>query len=225
MNEKSIFVLTKFCSGAYGEEFLLLLKVLETITQKIKVDTKLPNEGLRDGFSLFLIDAQHSSCAELLNAEIIQLAKNHNIVFFNALRAQDHEQTLLLANVKGVIYKGDEPELTFKGLRRILSGELWYCRKTMSKALVNFVQYTPNILNSEKSNLVNLDVLTTREKSVISLLAKGAKNEDIANTLNISCHTVKSHIYSAFRKTKSRNRIELANWALRFIPAASIITK
>ena len=63
-----------------------------------------------------------------------------------------------------------------------------------------------------------LNQLTTREKSVIKLIASGAKNEDIADQLNISSHTVKTHIYSAFKKTNSRNRVELANWALRHIP-------
>ena len=158
----------------------------------------------------------------MLNEEIIDLAKSNHVALYNATPTKVHEQTALLANIKGIIYKNDEPENTFKGVRRILSGELWFCRKTMSKTLSELVQQVPNFV---KHRIVSLNVLTAREKSVISLLAKGAKNEDIANTLNISCHTVKTHIYSAFRKTKSRNRIELANWAQRFMPAASIVTR
>lgn len=57
---------------------------------------------------------------------------------------------------------------------------------------------------------------------MIKLIAAGAKNEDIADRLNISSHTVKTHIYSAFKKTNSRNRVELANWALRHIPIVSL---
>jgi len=52
---------------------------------------------------------------------------------------------------------------------------------------------------------------------VIQLIAQGASNDKIANKLNISDHTVKTHLYSAFKKTQSRNRIELANWAQRYI--------
>ncbi|WP_372811973.1 response regulator transcription factor, partial [Pseudoalteromonas nigrifaciens] len=59
--------------------------------------------------------------------------------------------------------------------------------------------------------------LTKRERSVIHLIAQGASNSVIADKLNISDHTVKTHLYSAFKKTSSRNRIELANWAQRYI--------
>lgn len=225
MISKSLFVLTKYHTDLYNDDFLLLLKVLETVTPKVKVDSRLPAIDSRANFALFLVDAAYSSCSELLNEEIIDLAKSNHVALYNAMPTKVHEQTALLANIKGIIYKNDEPENTFKGVRRILSGELWFCRKTMSKTLSELVQQVPNFIKTPHTDLVSLNVLTAREKSVISLLAKGAKNEDIANTLNISCHTVKTHIYSAFRKTKSRNRIELANWAQRFMPAASIVTR
>ena len=59
--------------------------------------------------------------------------------------------------------------------------------------------------------------LTKRERSVIHLIAQGASNNTIADKLNISDHTVKTHLYSAFKKTNSRNRVELANWAQQYI--------
>ncbi|HAU92054.1 MAG TPA: hypothetical protein DCW59_06830, partial [Alteromonas sp.] len=44
-------------------------------------------------------------------------------------------------------------------------------------------------------------------------VSKGAQNQEIADTLHISVNTVKTHIYSIFRKTNSRNRVELVAWS------------
>ena len=57
--------------------------------------------------------------------------------------------------------------------------------------------------------------MTKRENTIIDLVTKGSKNHEIADQLNISTNTVKTHIYSIFRKTNSRNRIELITWSLQ----------
>ncbi|NMR27541.1 helix-turn-helix transcriptional regulator, partial [Pseudoalteromonas sp. NEC-BIFX-2020_015] len=131
------------------------------------------------------------------------------------------EKNLLLNNFKGVFYDHDAPENVFKGLVRIINDELWFSRKIISST---FIEILAMVTNSEQSNTLNIDStheqlvnLTKREKSVIYLLAQGASNHDIADRLNISDHTVKTHLYSAFKKTSSRNRIELANWAQRYM--------
>ncbi|MCK5198979.1 MAG: hypothetical protein KAR21_11540 [Spirochaetales bacterium] len=53
--------------------------------------------------------------------------------------------------------------------------------------------------------------ITNREKEIIELLLKGDSNEQIGRALFISAKTVKNHIYSIYRKTQVRNRMQLAN--------------
>jgi DNA-binding NarL/FixJ family response regulator len=50
------------------------------------------------------------------------------------------------------------------------------------------------------------DGLTPREVQVLSLIGSGASNADIAQSLVLSNHTVKSHINRIFAKTSSRDR-------------------
>jgi DNA-binding NarL/FixJ family response regulator len=50
--------------------------------------------------------------------------------------------------------------------------------------------------------------LTDRERAVLSLMASGATNPEIAEDLHLSKHTVKEHTSSVYRKLGVRNRTE-----------------
>ncbi len=55
--------------------------------------------------------------------------------------------------------------------------------------------------------------LTRRETHVLRLLAKGHANTEIAVRLQISHHTVKSHVINIFNKLGVNDRIQAAVWA------------
>lgn len=53
--------------------------------------------------------------------------------------------------------------------------------------------------------------LTTREKDILELIVQGLNNNEIADKLFISIHTVKSHVENIFRKMKVSRRTSLLN--------------
>ena len=57
--------------------------------------------------------------------------------------------------------------------------------------------------------------LTRREQEVLSLVAQGATDQDIADTLVVSIHTVKSHMRNILSKLHLGHRHEAALYALR----------
>lgn len=206
---------------AKTHNYAYLIKILEAFFGKVKMDNNLPPVAQRSEFDLYLIDSMGSNWQDLVPADLIMLAKLRPVIVFNANPDVTCEKNLLLNNFKGVFYEHDAPENVFKGLVRIINDELWFGRKIISST---FNEILAMVTNSEQSTTLNIDSthgqlvnLTKREKSVIHLLAQGASNHDIADRLNISDHTVKTHLYSAFKKTSSRNRIELANWAQRYM--------
>ncbi|MEJ6476690.1 response regulator transcription factor [Pseudoalteromonas piscicida] len=222
--ERTFFILTHARANTSSTNYTLLIKVLETLGSTVKVDTRLPEPEQRAQTALFLVDTEHRDCDELISAEVKLLAAKHKVLLFNADPDNVNEKTALLGNVKGILYQNAPPETLFKGLSSVLKGELWFCRSAISAAFSELIAALPQTLPNSDIVLTNeeLNILTGREKSVIKLIAAGAKNEDIADKLNISSHTVKTHIYSAFKKTNSRNRVELANWALRHIPIVNM---
>lgn len=60
-----------------------------------------------------------------------------------------------------------------------------------------------------------LAILTRREREVLSLMAKGYNNREIAGALFISMHTVKNHISSIYRKLGTGDRTRVVLMAVR----------
>ena len=60
-----------------------------------------------------------------------------------------------------------------------------------------------------------LDLLTPREKEVLSLLARGYNNNEIAACLHISKHTVKNHVSNIYHKLEMDDRTQIALLAVR----------
>jgi two-component system response regulator DesR len=58
-------------------------------------------------------------------------------------------------------------------------------------------------------------LLSEREREVLSLIAAGSTNREIAEQLFLSPHTVKEHTSALYRKLRARNRAEAVQRAQR----------
>ncbi len=57
--------------------------------------------------------------------------------------------------------------------------------------------------------------LTTKEREVLYLLALGLSNNEIAQRLFISVHTIKSHLESIYTKLKVHNKVQACVCAIK----------
>ncbi|RYV02887.1 DNA-binding response regulator [Shewanella sp. OPT22] len=146
---------------------------------------------------------------------VARLIKELPIAVYQAERNKISEDSAVVLGVHGILYSDIGMDLLLTGIRRMLNGELWYDRKMMSqmlKGLVKNIKPEAQLDKSEES-VAMWQMLTLREKTVIQLVSSGARNKEIAYRLCISEHTVKAHLSSIFRKTQSRNRVELLRWS------------
>ena len=58
-----------------------------------------------------------------------------------------------------------------------------------------------------------IEPLTDREEEVLTLVARGRTNAEIAADLFIGLTTAKTHVASLLTKIGARNRVEIAMWA------------
>ncbi len=127
------------------------------------------------------------------------------VAFFNVTDHTEVEQLILWPMVKGVFYREGSQEHLCRGIEGIFAGEYWLPRQLMGEYLERTRQRPRH---HDEAN-----ILTRREKQILQFTATGATNTQIAQALNVSMHTVKTHIYNLFRKIGVSNRVQAINWA------------
>lgn len=145
--------------------------------------------------------------------ESSNISRKHQLALLNVEKDSVNEYICVQMGIKAAFYVGIETDQLLKGLRCLMNGEWWFSRKVLSQTLATLFENMSESLPQPTSTPPMAEQLTKREKTIIKLVCQGAKNQEVADTLNISPHTVKTHLYSIFRKTDCRNRVELLNWA------------
>ncbi len=115
------------------------------------------------------------------------------------------EQQAINCGVRGILYDHQDLELYPRAVRAILDGELWYPRKVLEERL----RAGTSPLQMTKEQLLTL---TMREREILGLLASGLSNQDIAQRLCVSRHTVKTHTYNIYKKINVTNRLHASRW-------------
>ncbi len=187
-------------------------------TQGLEVTTGTDITEVPEETRLLFIETAQNDAWNKLKEHLVKLKVNCDIVLFNLDENPELANRALLSGIRGVFYTTDNADVLMKGIRLLMEDQLWYRRDIMCNALNRMLQFNKDALHKLTEGDIEPVKLTKREKAIISLMSKGAKNKEIAEDLNISPHTVKTHLYSAFRKTKCRNRIELLSWAQQNIP-------
>ena len=137
-------------------------------------------------------------------------ASIRNIALINADEGVSFEQIVAFPGIKGIFCRETTEENFVKGILAIFKGECWLPRKML------FAHWEQT---SARKRLFSTEttLLTRKEIDTLKLLVGGHSNNRIARTLNVSPHTVKTHIYNLFRKLHVGNRVQAVHWALQNI--------
>lgn len=131
-------------------------------------------------------------------------------VKFLALSVSDQAEdviAMIRAGARGYVTKTIEPEDLADAIRRINAGDAVFSPRLAGFVLDAFAGAIPSEEDPE------FDQLTSREKDVLRLIARGFAYKQVARKLNISVKTVETHVSSVLRKLQLSNRHELARWA------------
>ena len=113
-------------------------------------------------------------------------------------------QTMRLG-VRGILRKALGVEVMLRCLQQVTRGECWF-----EEGL------TASFLDMKTTRL------SRRESQLISLVAQGRKNKEIARELAIAEQTVKIYLSRVFRKVGVKDRLELALYGLRNMMAGQV---
>ena len=131
-------------------------------------------------------------------------------VRFLALSVSDAAEdviAMIRAGARGYVTKSIGPDELADAIRRVHEGDAVFSPMLAGFVLDTFAGSIPPPSDPE------LDRLTSREKEVLRLIARGYPYKQVARRLHISVKTVETHVSAVLRKLQLTSRYELANWA------------
>ena len=132
-------------------------------------------------------------------------------IMLNLGHELDTEELASWPHVKGIFGPSDSMDKLCQGLKAIIDGDNWLSRRLLEQ-LLTYYKGKESTYSIEPAEEVEL---TRREVQVLQMLKDGGSNMEIADSLFISEHTIKSHLYNIFRKIEVKNRTQATSWAKR----------
>jgi DNA-binding NarL/FixJ family response regulator len=142
-------------------------------------------------------------------------AAGHPEVKFLALSASDAPEDVIAvirAGARGYVTKTISGVELVDAVRRVAAGDAVFSPRLAGFVLDAFAAGTAP--DSDRPSFdPELDQLTTREREVLRLIARGYTYREVARELFISVKTVESHVSSVLRKLQLSTRHQLTRWA------------
>jgi DNA-binding NarL/FixJ family response regulator len=110
----------------------------------------------------------------------------------------------LRIGASGFLVKDIEPADLVRGIRSVAAGEALLSPGVTRRLIEEFVARSPR-----SSVPADLGVLTEREREVMTLVAAGLSNDEIAERLVVSPATAKTHVSRSMLKLGARDRAQL----------------
>jgi DNA-binding NarL/FixJ family response regulator len=140
---------------------------------------------------------------------------DHPEVRFLALSVSDAPEDVIAvirAGARGYVTKTiSGPEL-IDAVLRVAGGDAVFSPRLAGFVLDAFSSMPPGTAPGGPLD-PELDQLTTREREVMRLIARGYTYKEVARELSISIKTVETHVSSVLRKLQLSTRHQLTRWA------------
>lgn len=134
------------------------------------------------------------------------------IIIITSHNMEQEVEECLKAGISAYCSKDIEPNKLNSLIKDVLDGAMWFdpsVSKFVMHKTAGSITHSKNDHNSNKYNL------TTKELGVLSLLADGNSNLEIAKKLKISINTTKVHMCSILQKLSVDDRTQAAIKAIR----------
>nr|WP_136250998.1 response regulator transcription factor [Ningiella ruwaisensis] len=221
MPSKNVFVASKYLKNITARSHTKvthLLDLIDACGYEVKIGSELPSVEYLKTHRLVFIGVDLCDSSMIFDMPVMRHTHELPVALFNTQHDEELELKAFKNGLKGILCLDDTLENQIKGIQALNKGRKWYRREIVEHLAQEYVNSLR--LNSQDVEPSFSANLTRREKLITSMIADGAQNQEIANQLHISVNTVKTHVYSIFRKTHSRNRAELIKWHMRQLQTA-----
>ena len=128
------------------------------------------------------------------------------VVLFTAQMSDEELLDAVRLGVAGIVLKEAASGTLLQCVRAVTAGGRWLDQGAIEAALERSMRRAAGIEKAMK-------ILTRRELDIVRMVAKGARNKEIAEKLGISEGTVKMHLHTTYEKLGISGRVELSIYA------------
>ncbi|MDT9693237.1 response regulator transcription factor [Streptomyces sp. P9(2023)] len=115
----------------------------------------------------------------------------------------------LRAGASGFLVKDAQPEELLSGIRAVASGDAVVAPSLTRRLLDAYIHHLPPMTSAAPpSPDSRLASLTDREREILTVIAQGWTNTEIAERLHLAESTVKTHVSRILAKTGARDRVQ-----------------
>ncbi len=134
-----------------------------------------------------------------------------SIMMLSMYMSDDFIFNSLRAGAKGYLPKNTSKKELLAAIRTIFSGSVFFSNEVSDIILKSYV----NNANPDSPREGSEEMLTKREKEVLTFFAEGKTNQEIADQLYISIRTVESHKNHIMQKLNLRTPVDLVKFAIK----------
>jgi DNA-binding NarL/FixJ family response regulator len=130
------------------------------------------------------------------------------VLILTTFDLDEYVYAALRAGASGFLLKDTPPKDLLVAIRVIAAGEALLAPGITRRLIEEFAR-RPEVAPIRPPTGHSLSLITDRERDVLSLVAKGLSNPEIAVRLHISPHTAKTHVGHLLTKLDARDRVQL----------------
>jgi len=127
------------------------------------------------------------------------------VLVLTTFDADEYVYEALRIGASGFLLKDTDPEQLLEGVRVVASGDA-LLSPSVTRRLIREFAARPEVRRAHPEALA---ALTERELEILTLVAQGLSNDEIATTLFISPATSKTHVSRVMMKLHARDRAQL----------------
>jgi two-component system response regulator NreC len=132
------------------------------------------------------------------------------VVILSMHADESYVMRALKAGARGYLLKDSAAADLIGAIQAISQGKSFFSPKVSRILAEDYVRVL-----KQKGAVDTYDLLTSREREILQLLAEGKANKEVATALNISPYTVETHRSHILQKLNLHNSAELVLYAVR----------
>ncbi len=133
------------------------------------------------------------------------------VVMLTSYSDEESVMASILAGARGYILKKVDTDILMRDLQRVFQGES-LLDPAVTQHVFEKLKYLTKAPSADEA-VQTLNQLTSQEKRILSLIAKGKTNKEIAAEIYISPKTVRNYVTNILTKLNMSNRTQAATYA------------